>query len=262
MNNGIEEADAESDRRSAPQDVRRRHWLLALIRRSFKRSWEKLTPGCLQQVYGTDDQDEIARRLIRLFARNASILGAFTGVLMSVDEIAAFATGGEGGVGLPVNILIAVVVLSLETVMLIRFQLALVACMGRLYGAPLDPDDPEDILSIFAYAAGGTAANAAGAAGMKVGGKLAFRVTRSVVQREAMVTLRNVAERVGIRILQLAVVKYALPLVSIGIGMVANFFTTRAIGRIAKSHMQERAAKAASRPAHGVKPAGSGAVDH
>lgn len=224
------------------------HWLLEWIRGIFKTFWEQANVEYYQALYDTDDTEEIADRLIRWFARNASFLGALTGVLMSVDEVIAFATGGEGGIGLPVNILIAILVLSMETVLLIRFQLALVACLGKVYGMPLDPNDPEDVLTIFAYALGGSAANAAGAAGMKVGGKLVARIAKSVAQKEAVSTLEGIAGRLGLRFLGLAMVKYAIPLVSIGIGIGANYLATKAVGNIAKRHLRERRNKPAGRP--------------
>ena len=116
------------------------------------------------------------------------------------------------------------------------------ACLGKLYGACLDLDNPEEILTIFAFAAGGVAAKAAGKAGMQVGGRVATRVAKSVAKKEAMSALTRVSERVGIQILQRAVVKYAVPIASIGIGMAVNFFTMKTMGRIAKKHMEERAA--------------------
>lgn len=242
---GDEIMSMQSGENSAQGDSgapRRLHWLLALIRRYFKPSWESVMLEDLRAYYRTADTEEIARRLIRTFAVRTAVLGAFTGILMSADEVMAIATEGEGGLGLPINILLALFVLTLDTVMMIRFQLALVACLGRLYKVPLDPDDPEDILSLFAFAAGGLAANAAGKAGLEIGGKVAARVTKTMLKKEALNALTRVSEQVGIRILQRAVVKYSLPVISIVLGAVLNFFTTRAIGRLARTHMRERGA--------------------
>jgi hypothetical protein len=41
----------------------------------------------------------------------------------------------------------------------------------------------------------------------------------------------------------MTLVKYAVPLLSIGIGFCVNYFATRAIGRIAAKHMQSRTAQ-------------------
>jgi uncharacterized protein (DUF697 family) len=215
-------------------------WLLRLIRRAFKKYWEMLSAEYFQEAYHTTDRDVIADKLIKMFARNASILGILTGVIMSADEIVLLVTDAEGGLGLPFNIAIAALVLTLETILLLRFQLAMVACLGKLYDVPLDPDDPEDIVTILAFAIGGSAANAAGTAGMKMGGKVVARIAKSVVQKEALSALTGVAERIGIQMLARALVKYAVPVASIAIGMVMNYIATRGVGKLAKKHFQSQ----------------------
>jgi len=211
-------------------------WLLWLIRRAFRKYWEMLSADYFQEIYRTTDRATIAEKLIRMFARNSAILGVLTGIIMSADEIVLFTTGAEGGLGLPFNIAIAALVMTLETILLLRFQLALVACLGKLYEVPLDPDDPEDIVTILAFAIGGSAANAAGAAGVKMGGKVAARVATTVVEKEALSALTGVAERIGFRMLMRALVKYAVPVVSIAVGMVMNYIATRSVGKLAKRH--------------------------
>jgi hypothetical protein len=62
----------------------------------------------------------------------------------------------------------------------------------------------------------------------------------TIIKKEAVTALTGVVERAGLRLLQMAIVKYAVPLVSIGIGVVANYITTRKIGRIAREHLQAR----------------------
>jgi hypothetical protein len=227
--------------KSAPRpDGALGQWLLGMIRRFSKKYWELADAEGFKAYFRTDDPEIIADKLTRLCARNASILGACTGVIMSADEIVMFGTGAEGGVGLPANILIAIIALSMEAIVLIRMQLALVAYLGKVYGVALDPDDPADVMTIFAYAIGGSAAIAAGTAGMTVGKKVAGSVAKTIVKKEAMTAMTGVAERLGVRLLQMAVVKYAVPLVSIGIGVIANYVTTKRIGRIAREHLKER----------------------
>lgn len=199
----------------------------------------------LEAAFGTGDRAAIAVKLIGRFARHASLLGILTGVLMSADEIVALVTGAEGGIGLPCNIAVAALLLSAETFLLLRFQIELVAWLGKLYGVPLDPDDPEDILTILAFATGTSAANVAGKAGVKMGGKVASRVARTVVQREALSAFTGMAERIGLKMLAGAVVKYAVPLLSIGLGMIVNYTATKAVGAIAQKHYRKRRAREA-----------------
>src|SRR5207247_2383062 len=137
--------------------------------RSFRNYWERSTVEYFCAKYGTTDADKIAGRLIAVAAKNAAILGALTAAAVSVDEIVAILTVAEGGIGLPANLAIAGAAISAEAILLVRFQLQLVANLAKLYGVPLDPDDPEDILTILAFALGGSAADMAGKAGAKIG---------------------------------------------------------------------------------------------
>src|SRR5262249_12296126 len=151
-------------------------------------------------------------------------------------------TAGEGGIGLPANIALAAAALSAEAILLVRFQLQLVANLGKFYGAPLDPDDPEDILTILAFALGGSAADAAGKDGMKIGGKFAGRAAKRVFSKDVLAFFKKIAAKVGVKILQRTIVKYTIPIVSIGIGTGWNYFATRAVGRIATKHFKQRIA--------------------
>lgn len=163
-----------------------------------------------------------------------------TGAAISTDEIVAIATGGEGGIGLPANIVIAATGICGEAILLIRFQLQLVANLGKLYGMPLDPDDPEDILTILAFALGGSAADTAGKFGMKVGGKLAGRAAKAVFKKETLAALKRIAAKVGIKILQRTIVKYTIPVASIGIGTGWNYASTKTVARIAIKHFKQQ----------------------
>jgi hypothetical protein len=143
-------------------------WLWFIIERSFKNYWERATAEYFHAKYPNLDVDKIAKKLIVVAAKNAAILGGTIGATVSTDEIVGLLTGFEGGVGLPANIAIAGASLSAEAIQLVRIQLQLVANLGKLYGAPLDPDDPEDILTILAFALGGAVADAAGKAGLRL----------------------------------------------------------------------------------------------
>jgi len=217
-------------------------WLWLLIRRAFKNYWERATVEYFLQKYNTADPEKIAPKLIAVAAKNAAILGALTGAAVSADEIVAFLTAGEGGVGLPANLAIAATAISAEAILLVRFQLQLVANLGKLYGAPLDPDDPEDILTIFAFALGGSAADAAGKAGMKIGGTLTGRAAKAVFSKELLAFLKAVSAKAGVKILQRTIVKYVVPIASIGIGTGWNYFATKAVGKIAIAHFKKRIA--------------------
>jgi uncharacterized protein (DUF697 family) len=215
-------------------------WLLRLIKKSFRNYWERANAEYFKNKYSSQDEDFIVKKLTTVTARNAALIGAATGAVVSTDEIVAFLSGGEGGVGIPANVAIALTAMASEAVLLVRFQLQLVANLGKLYGVPLDPDDPEDILVILAFAVGGSAAEAAGKVGMKVGGKLAEVTVKKYISKELLEGLKRLGTKLGVRILQRTILKYTVPVVSIGIGTGWNYVTTRAVGKIAKKHFLQR----------------------
>jgi uncharacterized protein (DUF697 family) len=217
-------------------------WLGLLIQRSFRNYWERATVDYFYAKYGTTNPDKVAAKLITVAAKNAAILGALTGAAVSTDEIVAIFTAAEGGIGLPANLAIAAAAFAAEAILLVRLQLQLVASLGRLYRVPLDPDDPEDILTILAFALGGSAADMAGKAGAKIGGKLGGRAAKAVVSKDVLAFLKRLAAKVGVKILQRTIVKYIVPIVSMGIGTGWNYIATRAVGRIAVRHFKQRLA--------------------
>jgi uncharacterized protein (DUF697 family) len=124
--------------------------------------------------------------------------------------------------------------------MLMRIQLELVANLGKLYDAPLDPNDPEDILTILAYALGGAASEAAGKAGMHIGGRAAGLAAKTIFAKDVLALLKKISAKVGVKILQRTIVKYTVPIASIGIGTAWNYVSTKAVGRTAIKHFKLR----------------------
>ena len=216
------------------------HWLWEIIQKSFADYWEKANVEYFESKYGSKDKDFIAKKLISVAAKNAAILGGVTGAAISTDEIVAIVTVGEGGVGLPANVAIAATGIGTEAILLIKFQLQLIANLGKLYNAPLNPDDPEDILTILAFALGGSVADVAGKFGMKIGGRVAGNTAKAIIKKETLTALQKTAAKVGIKILQRSIVKYTIPLASIGIGTGWNYTSTRTVAKIAIKHFKIR----------------------
>jgi uncharacterized protein (DUF697 family) len=218
-------------------------WLFPLIQKSFRNYWEKSNAEYFKSKYSSQDEDFIAAKLIKVAARNTGLIGAITGATVSADEIVGLVTGGEGIVGIPANVAIAMTAMASEAVLLLQFQLKLVANLGKLYEVPLDPDDPEDVLTILAFAIGGSAAEEAGKFGMKVGVKFAQATVKKYIKKEVLETLKQIGKKLGLKILQRTILKYTVPVASIGIGTGWNYTTTRAIGKIAKNHFLKRRAE-------------------
>ena len=243
---GFEDTKRDYDELGGWEPFKSGEWLPSLIHRSFKDYWERASAEYFRAKYPNCDNDKIAKRLIAVAAKNASILGGITGATVSTDELVTVLTAGGVGVGLPANIAIMIVSISAETILLVRIWLQLIANLGKLYGVQLDPDDPEDILTILAFAMGGGVAEEVGKAGMKIGGKLAGRVAKNIFSKDVLAFVKRIAAKLGIKILQRSIVLYTVPVVSIGIGVGWNHLTTRTVGRIAISHFKQRAAAAAT----------------
>ena len=52
--------------------------------------------------------------------------------------------------------------------------------------------------------------------------------------------MQNVAAKIGQKILQRSIVKYAVPGVSIAVGSLWNFFTTKGVGKVAVKHFTDQ----------------------
>lgn len=215
-------------------------WLWILIQKSFRAYWKNANVEYFEKKYGTQDKDKIAQKLISVAARNAMILGGLTGATVSADEIAAIVTAGEAGLGLPANIAIAAAAMGGEAILLVRFQLQLIANLAKLYDVPLDPEDPEDILTILAFALGGAVAEEAGRFGMKIGGRLAGRAAKKIFKKEVLAFLKKIAAKVGINFLQKSIIKYTIPIASIGIGGAWNYYATKGAAAVALKHFKGR----------------------
>ena len=236
----LEEAKKEVTELGGLKTFKSGGWLFELVRKSFKNYWERANVDYFRDKYKSKDNDFIAKRLTAVAAQNAGILGSVTGAVVSTDEIVAFFTGAEGGIGLPANIAIAATAMASEAIVLVRFQLQLVANLGKLYGVPLDPDDPEDIFIILAFAVGGFAAEEAGKFGMKVGGRVAGKLVKKYISKETLEALKRIGAKIGLKILQRTILKYVVPVVSIGVGFGWNYLATKTVGKIARKHFLSR----------------------
>ena len=88
----LEEAKQEYDELGGWKAFKSGEWLWLLIQKSFKNYWERATVEYFRAKYGTADAEKIAEKLIVVAAKNAAILGAVTGAIVSTDEIVAIVT--------------------------------------------------------------------------------------------------------------------------------------------------------------------------
>lgn len=208
-------------------------WFWSLIQKSFKNYWARANAEYFSKKYPELNTDQKAKKLISVAARNSAILGAITAAAISIDEIGGLLALGGMGVSLPANLAFAAGVIGAEALLLTRFQLQLVANLGKLYSVPLNPDDPEDVLTIIAFALGGAVAEAAGKVGMKPGGALVGQFAKAYFAKERLALLKKIGKKVGIKVLQRSIIKYTIPVASIGLGVGWNYTATKAVGKVA-----------------------------
>jgi len=166
-------------------------------------------------------------------SRYASIAGAVAGVAASANEIAALASAG-------MTAALFVGSIGAEMLYLSNIQMRLMLDMSVLYDLQLDPEDPEDILMVFGYALGvapteilGKGVQVAARAGTESGIKKV--VTNGT--REAVVKF---AAKLGFKISQGTIIKFAVPVASAVVGSSYNYVTTKSVGQIAKLHFKNR----------------------
>ena len=216
-------------------------WFFNLIRKCFRNYYDRATGDYFSAKYPGFSEDKLVSKITNVAARNAAIVGGLVGLAVSADEVAAFFMAvPAAGLAIPAQLAIAVTAIAGELVVITKMQLKLVAEIAKIMNVPLDPDDPEDILTIFAFAVGGGAAEAAGKFGMKVGAKVTEKFIRKTITKETLAALKRFAAKLGQKLLQRTIIKYAVPLVSILIGGGWNYISTKAVARIARKHFEQR----------------------
>jgi hypothetical protein len=214
-------------------------WLSYLIQRSFRQHWQASSVEVLQEQFPGWEPDRIAKKLIARAAKDASAVGAVTGVIVSADEIATLLTAGEGAIGLPANIVIAVGSVAAELILFLRIQLRLIAQLARLYGVTLDPDDTDEVLSIVVLAAGGAAATDLRKYGIGIGGSAARVAVKRMFSDHRVSVLKLISAKAGKHMLRRSLLKNTLAVASIGIGAGSNYFAMKSIGRLATKHFRQ-----------------------
>ena len=215
-------------------------WLPLVIERTFRTYYENANADYFRQKYPRLNDEEIIKKLTAVAAKNAAVLGAITGAAVAADEIAAVVLAiPSGGLNLPAQIAIATTALAAEAIVLVRIQLQLIANIARILGVPLNPDDPEDVLLILQFAFGGAVAEETGKFGAKIAGNVTKRFIRNKVSGETLAALKKWGAKLGVKILQRSIIKYAVPIVSSLVGSTWNYLTTAKVGGMAADHFRK-----------------------
>jgi hypothetical protein len=212
-------------------------WLMPLIQKSFKAYYDNASAEYFCNKYPGLSDEKIIKKLISVCARNASILGGVTGAAVSANEISALiGTATTGGLNLPAQISIAVGALGAEALLLIRFQIKLIAEIAKVLKVPLNPNDPEDVLLVLGFAIGGSGAEVLGKASAKAAGHLTKVGVKKYIGGTTLKALKRFAAMLGQDLLQRSILKYTVPGASIAVGALWNYATTKVVGKVAIKH--------------------------
>jgi len=215
------------------EKVKNGEWFIALLKQVVKAYDRNARAAYFQKKYPGLTPDEIADILTSVTVRYATIAGAITGVAVTVDEIAAL-----GSAGMTATLIVGS--LGVEMLYLSKIQMRLMLDMSVIYDLQLDPEDPEDILMVFGYALGVAPTELIGK-GLQVAARAGTTSTiKKVVSKGTLEAIQKFAQKLGFKILQRTIIKYAVPVASAAVGSGYNFVTTKSVGQIAKLHFKNR----------------------
>jgi uncharacterized tellurite resistance protein B-like protein len=215
------------------EKVKNGEWFLTLLKQVVKAYDRNAKAAYFQKKYPGLTPDEIADILTSVTVRYATIAGAVAGVASSANEIAALGSGG-------MTAALFVGTIGAEMLYLSNIQMRLMLDMSVIYDLQLDPEDPEDILMIFGYALGVAPTEIFGK-GLQVAARAGTTSTiKKVVSKGTLEAVQKFAQRLGFKILQRTIIKYAVPVASAAVGSGYNYVTTESVGQIAKLHFKNR----------------------
>jgi uncharacterized tellurite resistance protein B-like protein len=215
------------------ETVKNGEWFVTLLRQVIKSYDRNARSAYFQRKYPGLPADEIADILTSVTVRYATIAGAVAGVAASANEIAAITSGG-------LTAALFVGTIGAEMLYLSNLQMRLMLDMSVLYDLQLDPEDPEDILMVFGYALGVAPTEILGK-GLGVAARTGAKDTvKKIVTKGTREAVVKFAQRLGFKITQATIIKFAVPVASAAMGSGYNYLTTKSVGQIAKLHFKNR----------------------
>lgn len=214
-------------------EVKSGEWFVELLRKVVSAYDHNARAEYFRSKYPGLPPDEIADILVSVTARYATVAGGVAGVAATSSQITTLSS-----LGMTAPLFVGVI--GSEMIYLARIQMRLVLDLSVVYDLQLDPEDPEDVLMVFGYALGVAPTDLIGAAATKAAGGGAEAVVRKYVSKHVLKAIQDFARKLGFKILQRTIVKYAVPVASAAVGSSYNYATTRSMGGIAKAHFKSR----------------------
>lgn len=216
-------------------EVKSGEWFIQLLQLVVQTYDRNARATYFQQKYPGLPANEIADVLTSVSVRYATIAGAIAGAAATANQIATLSSAG-------MTAALFVGSIGAEMLYLARIQMRLVLDLSVVYDLQLDPEDPEDILMIFGYALGVTPTEMLGKGLQVAAGAATKGAVKKYISKGTLKTLQDFARRLGFKILQRTILKYAVPVASAAVGSSYNYVATKSVGRIAKAHLKNRGA--------------------
>ena len=215
------------------EQVKSGEWFIQLLGKVIQAYDRNARATYFQHKYPGLPPDEIADILTSVTVRYATIAGAIAGAAATANQIAAL-----GSAGMTAALFLGSI--GAEMLYLAQIQMRLVLDLTVVYDLQVDAEDPEDMLMIFGYALGVTPTEMLGKRLQVATGAATKGAVKKYISKGTLKTLQDFARRLGFKILQRTILKYAVPVASAAIGSSYNYATTKSVGRIAKAHLKNR----------------------
>ena len=215
------------------EDAKSGEWFIHLLRKVIHTYDRNARATYFQQKYPGLPPDEIADILTSVTVKYATIAGAIAGAAATANQIAVL-----GSAGMTAALFLGSI--GAEMLCLAQIQMRLVLDLSVVYDLQLDPEDPEDVLMIFGYALGVAPTDMLGK-GLQVAARAATTgAVKKYLSKSTLEAIKGFGRRLGFKILQRTILKYAVPVASAAVGSSYNCLSTQSIGRIAKAHLKNR----------------------
>ena len=215
------------------EEVKSGEWFIKLLQQVVRAYDRNARATYFQKKYPGLPPDDIADILTTVTVRYATIAGAVAGAAATANQIAALSSAG-------MTAALFIGSIGAEMLYLSQIQMRLVLDLSVVYDLQLDPEDPEDVLMIFGYALGVTPTEMIGKGLQIAAGAGAKEAVKKYISKGTLQALQDFARRLGFKILQRTILKYAVPVASAAVGSSYNYATTKSVGRIAKAHLKNR----------------------
>lgn len=215
------------------EEVKSGEWFIKLLQQVVRAYDRNARATYFQKKYPGLPPDDIADVLTTVTVRYATIAGAVAGTAATANQIAALSSAG-----MTAALLIGSI--GAEMLYLSQIQMRLVLDLSVVYDLQLDLEDPEDVLMIFGYALGVAPTEMIGKGLQIAAGAGAKEAVKKYISKGTLQGLQDFARRLGFKILQRTILKYAVPVASAAVGSSYNYATTKSVGRIGKAHLKNR----------------------